>query len=840
VCFSCGRHLTALTQGAVIASRYEIVGMLGKGGMGMVYRANDQLLDEVVAIKVLRNELMGAQGMAERFRSEIKLARKVSHPNVCRIHEYGQDGGVSYISMALIEGTNLRKLLLLHTEGLPRDQAFQVAIQVAEGLQAIHDVGIIHRDLKTANVAVESSGQVRLMDFGIAKESSGAGSLTATGEVMGTPEYMSPEQCRGQSLDFKSDIYSLGILIYEVFTGHVPFRGDSVTATLLKQMEDPPPLDGPDAVSIPPGVVTLLRKALAKDATQRPVSAGEVAQALRQARQGPEAKPRVDELVTASPHDPSQERRQHSRLGISVDVILQRISAGGAVLQEERTVADNIGRKGARIMTAMAGLTVGDSLVLREVGGGFQARAAVRHVFKPDDRIQRLGLEFLDGSAPDRLVPTDAETQRGTPRATPRASAAQPAREERSEAPTAPPAAPATGSERRRGSRLAITMDVILRRLGPGGETLQEERSVADNVSREGARLMTAMTTLAPGDIVFVEEVGSNFRTRATVRSSHTGKDNIHRLGIEFIDQMAPDRLVATGDSKPRLPRPRAERPADPPAPPANGGPDADRLRERRQQIQEAYAGLKTRNHFEVLGLPRASNAAQVKDAYVRLARQYHPDARNEPGLADLQREAEAVFHAITAAHEVLLDPIRRGDYETRLGPSRRTPPSVPVASAPVVMAPTPQPVRELEREFERAPAQQQPADDPGPTIQLADQILKDARKLVAEGKYFDAIQRLEGATALAKGSKTNHAVRLLLAQAIAKNPKWQKRAETILLSLVEENPGLVEAHVVLGTLYRASGMNGRAESAFRRALAIAPGHPQAAAELQALRTGRG
>src|SRR5262245_23767108 len=206
VCFACGRLISALTQGHVLASRYEIQNMLGKGGMGVVYKAQDRLLDEPVAIKVLRGELMNTPELARRFRSEIKLARKVTHTNVCRIHEYGEDGPLSYISMALIEGTDLRRLLRQQPEGLPVEEAYEASIQSAEGLQAIHSVGIIHRDLKTPNIVRDDQGVVRLMDFGIAKEADRNAGFTATGEVMGTPEHMSPEQCRGEKLDFRSDV----------------------------------------------------------------------------------------------------------------------------------------------------------------------------------------------------------------------------------------------------------------------------------------------------------------------------------------------------------------------------------------------------------------------------------------------------------------------------------------------------------------------------------------------------------------------------------------------------------------------------------------------------------
>jgi tetratricopeptide (TPR) repeat protein len=833
ICFSCGRHLTALTHGSVVASRYEILSLLGKGGMGMVYKAADRLLDEVVAIKVLRNEFVGTQEMGQRFRSEIKLARKVSHPNVCRIHEYGEDAGISYISMALIEGTDLRKRLLASPEGLPPEEAFDIAIQVAEGLQAIHDVGIIHRDLKTPNIVLDADGVVKLMDFGIAKESGHVGGITATGEVMGTPEYMSPEQCRGDKVDFRSDVYALGIVIYETFTGRVPFHGETLMATLLKQLQEPPPLEGPAAASIPPGVVGVLRKALAKEPDKRFASSAELAQALRKARQEPAARPRELFEPTRSLR-PAEERRRHSRLEISVDVVLKRLSAGGAVMQEERTVADNIGRRGARVMTAMTGLGQGDNVVLQEVGNDFQAKAVVRYVYKPVDSIQRLGLEFLDRTAPDRLVPTDKDSGKSPRAASPLASAPP------APAPSPTPRTAPAFVDRRRTGRHSISVDVLLKRLDGAGEPVQEERTVADNIGRHGARVLTGMTDLGVGDRVSFKEVGTDFQTDAAVRNAFTGKDNIPRLGVEFLDRPAPDHLVPTYESELLLPRqlvgPASERASPSPAfstptPPARPGLDLERLAERRREILDAYQSLKNQNHFEVLGIPRASNATQVKEAYVRLTKRFHPDVR-EPELQDLKLEAETVFLRIAEAYETLIHTERRSRYESLLG--RSTPRSMPLPPPPQVEPPPPPPPAPPPQ-----PAWVQDAPkDPDSDSRLAAQVLTDAKKLLVDERYWDAIQMLEAALDLAKGGKVNHAIRILLARAISKNPKWLKRAETILLSVIAEEPGNVEAYMVLGRLYGSAGLKGRAIGQYRRVLELYPRHAEASAELLSLDPG--
>jgi eukaryotic-like serine/threonine-protein kinase len=290
-CTACGTTLAEPTEilvttvelraGTVFHGRYEIQSHLGRGGMGTVYRARDRTLDEVVAIKVLRPDFGQDPRMAERFKSEIKLARRVRHKNVCAIHDYGEDRGLLYISMELVEGVDLKKILR-ERGALPAPQAYELAIQIAEGLQAVHEAGIIHRDLKSPNIMVDGS-MARLMDFGVAKRF-GEGTVTATGNIVGTPEYMSPEQAQGRKLDFRSDIYALGIVVYEMFTGRVPFRGETPISTILKHINDPPLFDGPPALGIPPDLKPVLGRCLAKDPAERYANARETAEALREAR----------------------------------------------------------------------------------------------------------------------------------------------------------------------------------------------------------------------------------------------------------------------------------------------------------------------------------------------------------------------------------------------------------------------------------------------------------------------------------------------------------------------------------------------------------------------------
>jgi eukaryotic-like serine/threonine-protein kinase len=281
-CFSCGKTLFALTEGTVVAGRYELRQMLGRGGMGIVYRAYDKALEEEVALKVLRPDVAQMADLTRRFRSEIKLARRVRHRNVCGIHEYGQDGPIHFIAMELVQGTDLKRQMQKNGR-FPPAEAWDVSIQIAEGLDAIHHADVVHRDLKAHNIMRDARGVVRVMDFGIAKAlGMASGGATITGQIIGTPEYMSPEQARGDQIDFRSDIYALGVVVFEIFTGGVPFHGDTPIATLFKHIQEPPPIEGQPG--IPPALAAVLKKALAKDPADRYDSAHAMAVALREAR----------------------------------------------------------------------------------------------------------------------------------------------------------------------------------------------------------------------------------------------------------------------------------------------------------------------------------------------------------------------------------------------------------------------------------------------------------------------------------------------------------------------------------------------------------------------------
>lgn len=228
----------------VFASRYEILGTLGRGGMGVVYKARDLRLDEVVALKTLRPDVLYADpGLLERFKQELKLARSITHKNVLRTYDFGEDGGTPYISMEYVEGVTLKQLIA-NRGALPVSVGLRVAKEMCHGLEAAHERGVIHRDIKSQNMMViPATGELKIMDFGLARQTSVPleGGLTMAGAVMGTPDYIPPEQAEGQPADVRSDIYSLGVVLFETFTGRLPFVGDRSTGTIAQHIAVKPP-----------------------------------------------------------------------------------------------------------------------------------------------------------------------------------------------------------------------------------------------------------------------------------------------------------------------------------------------------------------------------------------------------------------------------------------------------------------------------------------------------------------------------------------------------------------------------------------------------------------------
>ncbi|OGD27003.1 MAG: hypothetical protein A2V57_05305 [Candidatus Aminicenantes bacterium RBG_19FT_COMBO_65_30] len=263
-----------LVRGTVFAGRYEIIEELGAGGMGKVYRAHDNKLNEEVALKLIKPEIAVDKKTVERFHNEIRNARKISHPNVCRTHDLGEAGKILYLTMEYIRGEDL-KSLLHRTKALAVGSAVSVGRQIAEGLAEAHKQGIVHRDLKPGNVMIDKEGQAKIMDFGIARSLLGGG-ITGEGAIIGTPEYMSPEQVEGKPADARADIYALGIILFEMVTGQVPFGGETPFAIAVKHKSEPPPVPKKLVPQLPEGLNKLILRCLEKDKAKRYQTAEEL------------------------------------------------------------------------------------------------------------------------------------------------------------------------------------------------------------------------------------------------------------------------------------------------------------------------------------------------------------------------------------------------------------------------------------------------------------------------------------------------------------------------------------------------------------------------------------
>jgi serine/threonine protein kinase len=291
-----------IPKGRLLADRFEVLEEIGSGGMGTVYRVLDRQVSEEMALKILRPEIASSASIVERFKNELKLARRIGHKNVCRSYDLHEDAGVYFITMEYIAGEDLKTRI--RREGrLSARNAVALARQVAEGLAEAHRLGVIHRDLKPQNIMIDVQGTVRIMDFGIARQLSGP-DLTAAGMLVGTPHYMAPEQAAGESIDQRTDIYALGVILYEMVTGEPPFEGATGLDVAMKHRTEPARHPREHNAEVLEELDRLILKCLAKKKADRYQNAKELLAELNRIEEGPAAgapgiQPRITPTLSA-------------------------------------------------------------------------------------------------------------------------------------------------------------------------------------------------------------------------------------------------------------------------------------------------------------------------------------------------------------------------------------------------------------------------------------------------------------------------------------------------------------------------------------------------------------
>jgi Protein kinase domain len=297
-----GVHLSPAVL-AALAQRYEILGEAGSGSMGNVYKARDRETGETVALKLLKPDIASDQAMTDRFKNELLFARKITHKNVCRVYEFNRLDGIVCTSMEFVEGESLRAVLR-RSAGRPLRKGLDWVLQICSGLKEAHAQGIVHRDLKPENIMIDVQGNVKIMDFGIARSMEAVTQHTSS--MVGTPAYMSPEQVTGKPVDYRTDVYALGLIMYEVFTGKPAFQADNpVTLAFMQVRETPPdPHDLEPSISMP--LENAILQCLEKTPSQRFQSIAQLEEALRPSPAAPAAPPVAPPASKAAPRSASR------------------------------------------------------------------------------------------------------------------------------------------------------------------------------------------------------------------------------------------------------------------------------------------------------------------------------------------------------------------------------------------------------------------------------------------------------------------------------------------------------------------------------------------------------
>ena len=915
--------MTEPKQPADLPSRigkYEIVRRVGRGAMGVVYHAHDPLLDRDVALKVMLPQIAGDPDQKGRFEREARAVAKIVHPNVLTVFDLGyHHDGSPYIAMELLKGQDLLHALR-HDPALGLERKVDIIIQLLDGLACAHQAGIVHRDVKPANIFLCQDGTVKIMDFGVARFT--MSSTTGTGAVMGTADYMSPEQVQGAKVDGRTDLWSAGCVLYQLLTGHRPFTGESLMTVFYKITHTAPVLELPAEPEFQ-ALVPMVIKSLARNAEERYQTAAEFAGELRAFRKAfalpaPQvAAPAGAAAPAPAPQPPEAGKDDlfealvgEAKSAVSPPTIGLSRPEPAPVPEAPPAAAPPPAVDVAPPMPAIPPAPPPDPTPLFGMMRDIFVGAKSGHLHFTHGK-ERRSLYFVRGlilygtsdvqgeHLGNTLVRYGLMSQEDLERAMPsvlrdRKRLGQVMEE--------------LGILNKPGLEEAIALhvrDLLFTVLDRGAgafgfEEMSGEESGLVAQIRPGQMILEAARRLqapeimaqvlgdldrplgmsshpllgvqklklSPIDGFLLSRIDGVMTAREIFQITPLPEEDTERSlfallctgTVEYVPKTAKwqARAAAQQASAHQVPPPASSAPP-PPAPsqpPAAPGTsptsksDAGRalkeerdreetrkkeeearkkeeearksLEARRREIVEAFEGLQGRDHFELLGIERKATENEVKEAYFRLARRFHPDTPLDPALSDLRPRRENVFLRLAAAYETLRNPQSRAQYERMVEPRSRPRHSEPAATAAPPAAPPPPP----------DPASQADADER--RRRNAQWAVPNATRLIKEEKYWDAIQALEPALPLLDDPARLKAT-VLLARAYLKNPNWIRQAETTLRGVLREKPDLAEAHVVLGLVYRATNLRSRALASYRKALELDPRNEEAHTEIAAL-----
>jgi serine/threonine-protein kinase len=843
--------------------------------MGVVYEAHDPFLDRAVALKVMLPQVAADPEQKLRFEREARAVARLMHPNVVTVFDLGYHvDGSPYIAMEMLRGRDLQQTL---REGppLPLERRLSIVMQVLEGLGHAHAAGIVHRDVKPANVFLGEDGTAKIMDFGVARFT--MSSMTSTGVVVGTPDYMSPEQVAAGPIDARSDLFSCGAMLCELVTGRRPFHAEKLLSILYKIANEEPLL------SLPPGpeheaLLPVLKKALAKPVEERYQTAAEFANVLRECLK---AMPAVGPVVAPRAEPPAAPPATEEPAPVAARPRAAETPARQAPAKDAPATVD------FRVPAARppevppiplprlpppnpAGLFA----VLREI----EAQGKSGHLHFTDGRSRR-SLRFSRGEVlygtsdtagehlGDVLVRYGRLTQNDLERAVTTAlkerrrvgrvlrelglldegqlqeAVGLHAREILFEATSREgkfsfeESGPDTMSGESTSSELSI-VELILEAARRIQDPAEVRAMLGDLdrvlvVAKDGYKRFRHIQ-LTPADGFLLSRIDGQLTAREVFQLIPLPSENVERSLFSLLST----GVVEYRSVRPATARAQASASAAPhPTGASQAGRELEQESRRREEerraeelraeqqraneparaaLREAHAGLTTKDHFQLLGVPRAATATQVKEAYFRMAKLYHPDTPLDPGLADLRPLRDAVFLRLGEAFETLSKTEPRRRYEARL----------------------PRPAPAPEKVAEPAPAAPSESDE-AHDAWLARDKLPEAEAHFEAGRFFDAIQVVEGILPRLTGPEQLRAS-VLLARAQMRNPHWVRRAETSLQELLEQFPRSAEVCVALAELYQANGLRSRAAAMLHRALELEPGNHAVREALTALKLPEG